>query len=318
MHAIHDDPADDLPRLAYADWLEEHGEAEHAEFIRVELRLAKLSRQDPDWRPLFLRELALIRAGKDRWFGRCRADWGHYEVRRGFIDQIMARTAGSVVPHADWLLACHALEDLSVRGDWAELRPLLPHPLTGVLARLVLLPAGAGWPYLNPVVLGLPLAERPLVMSLHGHQAGPELVDDLLASPHLGRLSRLDLSSNRIGPEGLCRLLDGLSRFPSLEDLILCGQAVGPTHGQHVPNIGREGIVLLAEHPATARLRRIDLAANHLDTEGAAALARSPFLDQAQELKVGVLPEQEASQRLQARFGARVVVAQVREARDFP
>lgn len=38
--AIKDDPADDLPRLAYADWLEEAGQIERAEFIRVQVALA--------------------------------------------------------------------------------------------------------------------------------------------------------------------------------------------------------------------------------------------------------------------------------------
>lgn len=32
-------PADDTPRLIFADWLEEHGEPERAEFIRVQIRL---------------------------------------------------------------------------------------------------------------------------------------------------------------------------------------------------------------------------------------------------------------------------------------
>jgi uncharacterized protein (TIGR02996 family) len=33
-------PADDTPRLVYADWLEEHGQAERAEFIRVQCAIA--------------------------------------------------------------------------------------------------------------------------------------------------------------------------------------------------------------------------------------------------------------------------------------
>ncbi len=37
---ICESPADDLPRLVYADWLEEHGEADRAEFIRVQCALA--------------------------------------------------------------------------------------------------------------------------------------------------------------------------------------------------------------------------------------------------------------------------------------
>jgi uncharacterized protein (TIGR02996 family) len=35
-------PADDAPRLVYADWLEERGRAEDAEFIRVQIELARL------------------------------------------------------------------------------------------------------------------------------------------------------------------------------------------------------------------------------------------------------------------------------------
>jgi uncharacterized protein (TIGR02996 family) len=34
-------PEDDAPRLQYADWLEEHGQAERAEFIRVQCELAR-------------------------------------------------------------------------------------------------------------------------------------------------------------------------------------------------------------------------------------------------------------------------------------
>jgi uncharacterized protein (TIGR02996 family) len=41
--AICENPADDVPRLIYADWLEEHGhQPERAEFIRVQIELAKL------------------------------------------------------------------------------------------------------------------------------------------------------------------------------------------------------------------------------------------------------------------------------------
>src|SRR4051812_20344131 len=32
---------DDTPRLVYADWLDEHGEADRAEFIRVQCELAR-------------------------------------------------------------------------------------------------------------------------------------------------------------------------------------------------------------------------------------------------------------------------------------
>lgn len=40
VRAIIAAPDDDLPRLVFADWLDEHGEGELAEFIRVQCRLA--------------------------------------------------------------------------------------------------------------------------------------------------------------------------------------------------------------------------------------------------------------------------------------
>jgi len=43
LRAVCDNPDDDLPRLVFADWLEEHGEPERAEFIRVQIRLSRLT-----------------------------------------------------------------------------------------------------------------------------------------------------------------------------------------------------------------------------------------------------------------------------------
>ncbi len=42
LNGIAADPAADLPRLVYADWLEEHGQDMRAEFIRVQCEIAKL------------------------------------------------------------------------------------------------------------------------------------------------------------------------------------------------------------------------------------------------------------------------------------
>lgn len=42
LRAIIGDPADDLPRLAYADWCDERGDEARAEFIRVQIEDARL------------------------------------------------------------------------------------------------------------------------------------------------------------------------------------------------------------------------------------------------------------------------------------
>ncbi len=42
-------PADDTPRLVYADWLEENGRSEQAEFIRIECRLEAVTPGEPGY-----------------------------------------------------------------------------------------------------------------------------------------------------------------------------------------------------------------------------------------------------------------------------
>src|SRR6202030_4321823 len=42
LHAILEAPDDDTPRLVYADWLDEHGRPEQAEFIRIQCQLEKV------------------------------------------------------------------------------------------------------------------------------------------------------------------------------------------------------------------------------------------------------------------------------------
>jgi uncharacterized protein (TIGR02996 family) len=57
LHAIQESPEDGSLRLVYADWLEEHGDARRAEYLRLECqfssvptRLKELSQQvDPGW-----------------------------------------------------------------------------------------------------------------------------------------------------------------------------------------------------------------------------------------------------------------------------
>ncbi len=55
LKAVAASPDDDLPRLVAADWLDEHGEPERAEFIRVQIERAKADRPE-----LELREKALL------------------------------------------------------------------------------------------------------------------------------------------------------------------------------------------------------------------------------------------------------------------
>jgi uncharacterized protein (TIGR02996 family) len=78
--AIRSAPDDDAPRLVYADWLDEHGQPERAEFIRVQCGLART--ETP---ALLKRETELLAAHHDAFAGPLAAPGLRFRFRRGFI-----------------------------------------------------------------------------------------------------------------------------------------------------------------------------------------------------------------------------------------
>jgi uncharacterized protein (TIGR02996 family) len=66
LAAIFAAPADDTPRLVYADWLEEHGEPEYAEFIRLQIACARQPNPVPR-RPFERREREVWKKLKRKW-----------------------------------------------------------------------------------------------------------------------------------------------------------------------------------------------------------------------------------------------------------
>jgi uncharacterized protein (TIGR02996 family) len=73
LAAICADPEDDTPRLAYADWLQEHGDEDRAEFIRAQIELARLPAED-DAAEMTERRLEL-EAHRDRLLSAHRKAW---------------------------------------------------------------------------------------------------------------------------------------------------------------------------------------------------------------------------------------------------
>src|SRR5438552_3731260 len=90
LRAILDDPDDDGLRLVYADWLEEHGEPERAEFIRVQLELEphRFAIDRPRVRQLLAREAELLDRYEDQWLGPAvlawRAEWAAWDPAAGY------------------------------------------------------------------------------------------------------------------------------------------------------------------------------------------------------------------------------------------
>src|SRR4051794_10352800 len=85
------DPEDDGPRLVYADWLEEHGEADRAEFIRLQCRLATTGEDDPQRAALQERAYSLEAEHREEWRQEA-PGWVRRRARfeRGFIGYVEA------------------------------------------------------------------------------------------------------------------------------------------------------------------------------------------------------------------------------------
>jgi uncharacterized protein (TIGR02996 family) len=90
LAAILANPDDDTPRLVYADWLQENGQPERAEFIRIGVRRVATPKTVPEYQKLFGRELELLARHRAEWSAPF-TTWTRLEglvFRRGFVEEI--------------------------------------------------------------------------------------------------------------------------------------------------------------------------------------------------------------------------------------
>jgi uncharacterized protein (TIGR02996 family) len=200
LQAILADPEDDAPRLIYADWLEENGEPDRAEFIRVQCALAGMTRTDPRWPALWDRERDLIVANGHAWSMGLRRFVISYWTRRGFVEAVTVR-ASVLVQHAAELFAMAPIRRAIIEDAAPSMDAL------------------AGCPYLERLT-SLQVREDFYLRNRRGF--GAEEARLLAQSPHLCNLVSLDLSGQHIGDEGAA-FLARWPRLAALEHLDLRG-----------------------------------------------------------------------------------------------
>jgi uncharacterized protein (TIGR02996 family) len=250
------EPEEDAPRLVFADWLDDHGEPERAEFIRLQMERARLREYDPR-RPLLLsREQELLDLHARAW----RADlpgWHREEqcwFRHGFV-ALVSITAARFARGRSRLLDRQAplegvrLRNLEGRSAEVSANPRLTHlrelaPLATDEARVLLT---------SPHLAGL----RRLDFSL-GARVRFDL-GALVTGPFTG-LSALNLQHRPVAEEGLRKLL-AAPFVPSLEELNLLWTGVDEA-----------GCQALSQVPLPC-LRELRLGDNSLQNAGLVALA---------------------------------------------
>lgn len=192
------DPADDAPRLIFADWLDER-EDPRGEFIRVQVALDRLPTDDPRRPELLAREGTLLGRFADAWAEPLRGLVGGPEFRRGFVEAVNAE-ARTFVRRAPDLFRLAPVRHVRFLDVGSALGRLMDCPF---LARL--------W-----------------AITIFAQHIDDRLTRALVESPHLGGLRALHLGRNRVGDRGAERLAWS-PRFRHLVELDLSDNAVGDT-----------------------------------------------------------------------------------------
>src|SRR5262245_41534158 len=86
LQGCKDAPDDDVPRMVLADWLDDHGDGERAEFVRLSVRLSAQEIPLGDEAAALARLHHLYSRNAARWLGGL-GDWDErVSFRRGLIE----------------------------------------------------------------------------------------------------------------------------------------------------------------------------------------------------------------------------------------
>jgi uncharacterized protein (TIGR02996 family) len=214
LSEIRERPDDDAPRLVFADWVDENGDPERADFIRTQCQMAALPEWDPAAFDLQERAGDLLAEHRPRWLAHL-PKWARAEeldFRRGILESATL-TASVFLRHGKRLAQLVPLRHLKLSnpgspGELASFAPL------GQMTDLEMdIPGGAApssqfFADFHPDRLRRLTVRRSCIL-----RGEPEVVADwpglthlshlsvrmtpdadaLVKSPHVGRLECLDL-----------------------------------------------------------------------------------------------------------------------------
>ncbi|MFO0845576.1 MAG: TIGR02996 domain-containing protein [Gemmataceae bacterium] len=224
LAAIRDEPDEDLPRLAYADWLDEHGQAERAEFIRVQVELSHGVRDAGVSAGLLRRQRELLAGRREEWLGPLKRLAPGAVFERGFVCHV-SMTAEKFLANAPKILAAHPITRLHFTQSADHLGALTRcQRLEGM--RLLDLTANGLAEVAGPLLGGCPYVSRLRSLVLFGNTLQPNGVRALAASPYLSELTSLDLAGNDMGDYGVSAFTEAIG-LPKLARLDLASNYVG-------------------------------------------------------------------------------------------
>ena len=261
------DPDADKPRLAFAGWLKQHGDAANAQLIRVQCRLARMSEYERAYLPLVKQETTLVE--------QCEAQWGEVlrplgvarpVFVRGLIESVSIE-ASAFLKHAKRLFEAvpwlRRIELLSA-GKYLDRLSASAH-----LARLMGITFSQETPLRDAGAAAL--ARWPRLPELRSLWLFQNEVSDagaagLAASPIVAHLQEFEIARNAIGVEGARSLAESEHQPP----LIQLGADFNP--------LTDEGAVLLLRSPLARRLEILTVGATDIGDETLRTILKCPHL----------------------------------------
>ena len=265
LDAVFDRYADDRPRLVYADFLDDSGEPERAELVRVQLALSRLDEDDPRRPGLSDRQAELLARNRAEWTAHLAGLVVSIDFRRGVPDSASVEAATFLERGAE-LFARLRVRRLRLLDAAPVLPKLAVSPLLANVRELDLCSAELGNTGLAQLV------RSPHLKHLEALDLGFNALDDagidaLARSPVLTELTALALNDNdRITGDGLCALA---------ESPFLAGLTALDVSGN---DIGEAGVRAVVASRSMARLRSFRVNNNHIGDAGLVALAGSPLI----------------------------------------
>lgn len=250
LDAIRASPEDDAPWLACAAWLENHGDAPRAEFLRLSVE----SDQVP---PLSPRQQALNRRSRE-----LQRDHGKtWAVDLPSLDGITWSLGRGLFEHATFN---------SYTAFQKHHETVFRRPVFSISFNTLRAPAR---------LFASPTLAHVRALKLHNCPLDEDAVLQLLACPHLSGLASLSLAGSSVGNTAL-RALAATSSMANLRSLTIHGD----TRGGRLDPASWDA---LGRSPYVTRLKTLDLAGARMGEDGARALFASPNLAELRRLNLG-------------------------------
>jgi len=266
LSRVRERPDDDGPRLIFADWFDERGDA-RGEFIRVQCALARLSDADPRRTELEQREKELLDKHQARWTAGLQglSSSSLCTYRRGFVESISV-DAKAFLERGKEIFRYGPIRHVRFFDVAGCLAALADSPLLSLIPEIDLCGNSLGNSGVDQLARSKRLQNLEY-LNLGFNDLTDQALRTLAGMPQLSQLRELYLNDNRqIGTPGLRALADSAS-LPNLRHLDLSGNLLSGT-----------ALRVLINGDALKKLDSLNLSGNPISDEGVAALANSELL----------------------------------------